>query len=71
MPKLVTEVANPKENVRQKPHTAGVGNETKADMKGAGVVGDTSLGGAVGHLRSDLDGGVPHMPLHGLRPSGR
>ena len=38
--------ADPKANVRQKPHTAGVGNETKADMKGAGVVGDSSLSGA-------------------------
>lgn len=63
--------ANPKANVREKPHTAGVGNETKADMKGAGVVGETGLGHAVKHLESDLSGGVPHMPLHGLRPAGR
>lgn len=64
--------ANPKANIRQKPHTAGVGNETKADVAGAqGLVGDTSLSGAVGHLERDLSSGNPHMPLHGLRPSGR
>lgn len=68
MTKIVTEVADPKENVRQKPHTAGVGNERKADMS---VVGESSLGGAVKHLERDLDSGNPHMPLHGLRPSGK
>lgn len=68
MTKIVTTVADPKENVRQKPHTAGVGNERKADMS---VVGDTSLRGAMGHIERDLASGNPHMPLHGLRPSGR
>ena len=60
-----------------------VGNETKADMRGAGV-GDSSLSGAVGHLRSehpikhdDLGphhGGMDHVrhePLGGLRPAKR
>lgn len=68
MPKMTTMVADPKENVRQKPHTAGVGNEKKADMS---VVGETSLSGAMGHLKENLESGVPHMPLHGLRSSGK
>ncbi len=59
--------ADPKANVRQAPHTASVGNETKADMKGAGVVGDSSLSGAVGHLRDNHANGVKHEPLHGLK----
>lgn len=66
MTKINTTVADPKENVRQKAHTAGVGNERKADMS---VVGESSLGGAVSHLERDLSSGSPHMPLHGLRPS--
>ena len=68
MTKINTVVADPKSNVRQKPHTAGVGNETKADMS---VVWDTSLKGAMGHIERDLASGNPHMPLHGLRPMGR
>lgn len=68
MSRINTVVGDPKENIRQKPHTAGVGNETKADMS---VVGDSSLGGAMGHLKRDHESGVPHMPMHGLRPSGR
>lgn len=58
---------NPQENVRQKPHTAGVGNERTADMKGAGVVGEAGLGHAVAHLRENHANGVPHMPLHGMK----
>lgn len=68
MSKINTVVGDPKENVRQKAHTAGVGNERKADMS---VVGPSGLGHAVKHLEKDLASGTPHMPLHGLRPSGR
>ncbi len=64
MTKMTLNVADPKENVRQKPHTAGVGNETKADMS---VVGPSGLGAAVAHLKSDHDGGNKHMPLHGMK----
>jgi len=66
MTKISTTVGDPKENVRQKPHTAGVGNERTADMS---VVGDSSLRGGVSHLERDHASGNPHMPLHGLRPS--
>ena len=66
MTKITTTVGDPKENVRQKPHTAGVGNERTADMS---VVGESSLGAGVRHLESDHSRGSPHMPLHGLRPS--
>lgn len=58
-------VGNPQENVRQKPHTAGVGNETKADMS---VVGPSGLGAAMGHLKDNHANGVKHMPLHGMKP---
>ncbi len=57
-------MSNPPANVREKPHTAGVGNETKADMS---VVGKTGLGDAVSHLKSNHASGVPHMPLHGMK----
>jgi len=66
MTKISMDVGNPQENVRQKPHTAGVGNERTADMS---VVGDSSLSGGVSALRSDHANGVPHQALHGLRPS--
>lgn len=68
MPKMTLNVADPKENVRQRPHTAGVGNETKADMS---VVGTSSLKGAMAALEGDLKSGNAHMPLHGLRPTGK
>lgn len=81
MTKINTVVADPKENVRQKPHEPSVGNERKADMS---VVGETSLGGAMKELahqhpihHDDLgphhhdESHVRHMPLHGMRPSGR
>lgn len=68
MSKINTTVADPKDNVRQKAHTADAGPERKADMS---VVGDTSLRGATSHLYDNLEKGVPHMPLHGLKPSGR
>lgn len=58
-------MSDPKANVREKPHTAGVGNETKADMS---VVGQSGLGAAVSHLKTNHASGVPHMPLHGMRP---
>ena len=59
-----------------------IGNETKADMRGAGIMGgESSLGGAVAHLRSEHPiayddhgphhGGTEHIrhePLGGLRP---
>lgn len=66
MTKINSEVGNPRENVRQKPHTSGVGNERTADMS---VVGESSLGAGVRHLESDHASGSPHMPLHGLKPS--
>lgn len=66
MTKINTTVADPKENVRQKAHTAGVGNERTADMS---VVGESSLGAGVRHLERDHASGSPHMPLHGLKPS--
>ena len=59
-----------------------VGNETKADMAGAGVMGGShTLSDAVHHLAAEhphrWDDLGPHhekrpdyhMPLHGLRPS--
>jgi len=58
-------VGNPQENVRQKAHTAGVGNETKADMS---VVGPSGLSAAMSHLKENHASGVKHMPLHGMRP---
>ncbi len=58
-------VGNPQDNTRQKPHTAGVGNETKADMS---VVGPSGLGAAMSHLKQNHASGVPHMPLHGMKP---
>lgn len=65
MEKMTIPMANPQANVRQAPASpAGVGNEKTADMS---VVGKTGLGHAVEHLRSNLDSGVPHIPLHGLR----
>lgn len=68
MTKIVTTVADPKENVRQKPHTSGVGDERHADMS---VVGESGLKAGVEHLERDLAEGSPHMPLHGLRPTKR
>ena len=67
MPKMSLNVADPKANVREAPHTAGVGNERKADMS---VVGDNSLRGAMKHLADDHGpaGRPNHMPLHGLTP---
>lgn len=35
MPLMTPKPANPQANVRQKPHTAGVGNEKSADTMGA------------------------------------
>lgn len=65
MSKMSLNVGDPKENVRQSAHTASVGNERKADMS---VVGPSGLGAAVGHLRDNHSKGVPHMPLHGMKP---
>lgn len=42
--------SDPKSNTREKPHTADVGNEKKADMS---VVGDTSMSGAMKHLAKE------------------
>ena len=62
----VAGASDPKANVRIAPHTAGVGNETKADMKGAGVVGDSSLSGATAELRAQHPHAhSDHGPHHG------
>jgi hypothetical protein len=53
-----------------------VGNETKANTRGAGlsnsssVVGTTSLSGAMKSLKADHTSGVNHMPLHGMKSGG-
>lgn len=64
MPSMKLNVADPKENVREKAHTAGVGNESKANMS---VVGPSGLGAAMSHLKSNHSSGVPHQPLHGMK----
>jgi hypothetical protein len=54
--------SNPQMNVRQAPAGSG----------GGSIVGKTTGGGDA--LRADLDrasGDRAHMPLHGLRPSGK
>lgn len=54
-----------------------VGNETKAATKAAGldpkesIVGTTSLSAGVGHLVKDHAEGCAHMPLHGMKSSGK
>lgn len=68
MSKTMIPDSDPKRNIREKPHSAGVGNERKADMS---VVGDTSLKGTMAALEGDLRSGNPHIPLHGLKPTGR
>jgi len=65
--------SDPKENIREKPHTASVGNETKFKESEAfgrssgSIVGEASLRSAANHLRENHASGVKHMPLHGLR----
>lgn len=68
-------MSDPKLNIRERPaggQSMPVGNERKADVAAAqgtrSVVGETSLKGGVKALMGDHSGGVPHMPLHGMRP---
>lgn len=69
-------------NVRQRPTSGAgskVGNEREVDRRafsegspaGSSVVGLTGLKHAVGHLEADHSKGTKHLPLHGMRPTGR